>query len=173
VAAAQWPGTPCAVAPHVVWETPESAEAVDGAGPGYHGDAEFRGWYLSSDPGPCTVHVVPNRESTQIELCTVLQHEFGHAIGLPHSPDPASVMAPNPQATAACVAAFPPPPPRLLWRCTPNAMWCGLVIDPVRWRCYRTRLGTGVCGYMTYGEWRRARAGSARPPRQGRGQISP
>src|SRR3712207_4756242 len=46
-----------------------------------------------------------------VELCITLAHEFGHLVGLEHSTDPTSLMAPMNARSARCEAAFPLTPP--------------------------------------------------------------
>ena len=75
VAAGLWPAPPCQVVAHVA--------ALDRA----LGQVSFG--------GPVCLVEVDARRWKFWQLCSVFVHEYGHIAGLPHSPDPLSVMYPR------------------------------------------------------------------------------
>ena len=50
-------------------------------------------WVAHDKAVEVDIVLVPQTVRTTIELRTVLMHEFGHAIGLAHSPEPGSLMS--------------------------------------------------------------------------------
>lgn len=59
--------------------------------------------------GSCVIEINDGTSMTLAMLCTLIQHEQGHLLGLEHTDNPASVMYPLLQApTLDCQQAFPP-----------------------------------------------------------------
>ena len=85
-------------------------------------DAEhlLRGLAGDALAATCSVRVVASaRTWSGPRLCALLQHEFGHLAGRPHTDDPNDVMYEGSIPwTAPCTRAFPPPRARSKdWRC--------------------------------------------------------
>jgi hypothetical protein len=111
VATAHWPANPCGGVFHVQATThavldPQFASADPAYADGTDGEGEIGG----AARGDCTVRIVTDNQWDQAALCSLLEHEIGHVLGLYHSDTPDDVMNVNVTLQADCVAAFPPPP---------------------------------------------------------------
>jgi hypothetical protein len=69
-------------------------------------DASAEAYYSS-----CRVRIAPEimRSASDLELCSLMVHEYGHLAGLPDSTDPNSVMYPKVGPNANCESSGPSP----------------------------------------------------------------
>src|SRR3954468_1878309 len=104
VADAHWTGTGCTGREQLRWATPAQLAAGSGGEPG--ADLITLGMARPRDPR-CVMFLNASVSGwTPVELCTVIEHEFGHLKGLGHVPKVDPVMAAIGARSADCEAAF-------------------------------------------------------------------
>ena len=109
VADHHWPHSACRGREQIVpvpesWLTGQSVDTLSGG--------TIMGMARVHD-SRCVVYLDTDLTWTQTLLCITAEHEFGHLLGLGHSPDPGSVMSAVNARSADCEGAFGALPPAL------------------------------------------------------------